>query len=253
MNIIGLDIGGTKITGAVYDGKKAVEELTIVTPKNLFEFERNIIKLVDFLSAKQKIAGVGIGMAGLVDSKSGIVRHSPNIKYIKDFNLVNLFKLNGVKKIKIDNDASCFARAELLTGQGRGSQNFLAITLGTGIGGGIVIARKLYRGSDNFGGELGHAIVGDGFFEENFKKFRDKRDFKSAGVLIGKACASFVNIFSPEAIIIGGGFGHNESKKYLPYAKREIKKYLFNEKSQVKILITQLKNPGALGAALMYH
>jgi len=57
-------------------------------------------------------------------------------------------------------------------------------------------------------------------------KIYDKKDFKKAGEAIGKGLASLINIFAPDAIIIGGGFGHNESKKYLPYAKSEIKKYI---------------------------
>lgn len=118
-NVIGIDIGGTKITGVVYDGKKVVKDLTIVTPRNLFEFERNLIKLADFLSAKIKISGVGIGMAGLVDASRGIVKYSPNIKYVRGLNLAKLFKLNGFKSVKIDNDANCFTRGELMLGQGK--------------------------------------------------------------------------------------------------------------------------------------
>ena len=261
-NVIGIDIGGTKITGVVFDpsrlarraeadGKKAVNDLTIVTPKNLFEFERSLIKLVDFLSAGVKIAGVGVGIAGLVDCKAGVVKYSPNIKFIRDLNLEKFFKLNGVKKVKVDNDASCFTRAELYLGQGRGLKNFLGLTLGTGIGGGIVINGKLYRGQNNSGAELGHTVIGDEFFETAFQRLRDKKDYKNSGVLIGKTLAGFINIFAPDAIIIGGGYGHNESKKYLPAAKFAVKKFIFNEKANTKVLISQLKNPGALGAALM--
>ena len=140
--IIGLDVGGTKISGIAIDGEKILDKLTIVTPKTLFEFERNLLKLVDFLSAKGKPSAIGIGMAGLVDSEKGIVIRSPNIKYIKNLSLVKLFNLNGFKKVKVDNDANCFTRAEMLLGNGKKLNNFVALTLGTGIGGGIVIGRK---------------------------------------------------------------------------------------------------------------
>ena len=251
-NVIGIDIGGTKITGIIWDGKKILDELTIVTPKNLFEFERNLIKLADFLSAKGKPQAVGIGMAGLVDSEKGVVEFSPNIKFVKNLNLVKLFQLNGFKNVKIDNDANCFTRSEMVLGQGKKLNNFLALTLGTGIGGGIVIGRKLYRGQNNSGGELGHALIGDNFFEEYYQKFRDKKDFEGSGSLLGGALASFINIFAPDAIIIGGSYGHNESKKYFPMAKREMKKHLFNKNAKTQILISQLKNSGALGAALLW-
>ncbi|MCX6702633.1 MAG: ROK family protein [Candidatus Wolfebacteria bacterium] len=250
--VIGIDIGGTKITGILFDGKKIKKELTVTTPKNLSEFKRNLIKIADFLSAGAKIYAVGVGMAGAVDTKSGVVRHSPNIKYARDLSLVKFFHLNGFKTVRIDNDANCFTRAELLLGQGKKFQNFLALTLGTGIGGGIVINRRIYRGKNNFGAEFGHIVMGDVFLEKLFQSSRDKGDFRQAGKLIGKGLVSFINIFAPDAIIIGGGFGHNESRKYLPAAKSEIRKYLFNEKAKTVILITKLKNAGALGAALLF-
>lgn len=250
--VIGIDIGGTKVTGIIWDGKKTLEELTIVTPKNLFEFQRNILKLADFLSAGQKVSAVGIGMAGLVDAKNGTVKHSPNLKFVKNLNLATIFQKRGFRKVKIDNDANCFTRAELMQGQGRKFKNFLGLTLGTGIGGGIVIGGKLYRGRNNYGAELGHIVAGDDFLETAFKRLREKKDFKQAGVLVGKALASFINVFAPEAIIIGGGYGHNESKKYLPAAKSVINKYLFNKSANTKILITNLKNAGSIGAALLF-
>ncbi len=249
--IIGLDIGGTKINGILFDGKNVIKELTIVTPKNLFEFQHNLKKLVAFLSAGQKITAIGAGVAGLVDAKHGTVKYSPNIKYIKQLSLAKVFGGQGKIKVKIDNDSNCFTRAELLIGEGKKYNNFLCLTLGTGIGGGIVINRKIYRGEDNSGGELGHILLDGEFFESSFKKFRDKKDYKNAGRLVGRALASLINIFAPDAVIIGGGFGHNESRKYLPAAKTEIKNYIFNPQLKTKILISQLKNAGALGAALL--
>jgi glucokinase len=249
--VIGIDIGGTKINGILFNGKKVIKELTIVTPNNLLEFERNLIKLVDFLSADVKIYGVGIGMAGLVDAKNGVVIHSPNIKFVRNLNLVKLFHINGIKIIKIDNDANCFTRAELMLGQGRSLRNFLGLTLGTGIGGGIVINSQLYRGSDNSGAELGHSLMDSEYTEAPFKRYRDSKDFAKSGKLIGRLLASLVNIFAPEGIIIGGGYGHNESPKYLALAKKEMAKHIFNKDHKTKILITKLKNAGALGAALL--
>lgn len=249
--VIGIDIGGTKTAGVVWDGKKILNELTIITPKTLLEFERHLLKLVDFLSTGRKIGGVGIGIAGQVDNKKGVVGHSPNMPFIKNLKLANFFRVNGINNVKIDNDASGFTRGEMNLGQGKKFKNFIGLTLGTGVGGGIVINRQLYRGLNNSGAELGHAVIGDEFFEAAFRRLRDKRDYKQAGKLIGKALASYINIFAPEAIIIGGGFGRNEQKKYLPAANIEIKKYLFNKKINTKILISKLNNAGALGAALL--
>lgn len=261
MNVIGIDIGGTKICGVVYnpsrfrgaeaDGKKVVDELTIVTPKNLYEFERNLIKLADFLAAKGKVLGVGIGMAGLIDDKRGTAVYSPNIKFIKNLNVVKLFQLNGYKNVKIDNDANCFTRAEMLLGQGKKLQNFLALTLGTGIGGGIVINRKIYRGQNNSGAELGHMVSAGLFLEKSFARARDNRSNKDLGSVLGQAFAGLINIFAPQAIILGGGVATDKSRHFLPLAIKEMKKFQFSRQLKPKILISKLKNAGALGAALL--
>lgn len=251
MNIIGIDIGGTKITGVVTDGKKVLRDLTIVTPKNLFEFERNLIKLADFLSVGVKIGGIGIGIAGLVNAKRGIVRRSPNIKFIHDLTLVKFFKLNGFKTVKVDNDANCFTRAEMLLGQGRSFRNFLALTLGTGIGGGIVIDRKIYRGQNNAGAELGHIMFDGSFLEKKFQKARDQKNDRELGIMFGQAFAGLVNVFAPQAIILGGGVVTDRSRHFLRIAQKVMKKFVFDRKVPTKILISKLKNAGALGAALM--
>ena len=98
---------------------------------------------------------------------------------------------------------------------------------------------------------MGHIVINDVFLEKGYQKLRDKKDYPGAGRLLGKSLVSFINIFAPQAIIIGGSYGHNESKKYLPAAKSEIKKYLFNKKANTKIIISELKSAGALGAALL--
>jgi len=249
--VIGIDIGGTKITGVVYSNKKVVRDLTVVMPNNLRDFEKVLLKLVDFLSAGYKISAVGVGMAGLIDGKKGTVVYSPNIKFIKNLNLVKFLRLNGISRVKLDNDANCFTRGVLEAGEGRKLNNFLVLTLGTGIGGGIVINKKIYRGLNDQGGELGHALINHEYFESAYQQLRNRKDFKGAGRVIGRGLASLTNIFAPQAIIIGGGYGHNEAKKYLPSAKSEMKKFLFNKNSKTKVLISNLNNAGALGAALL--
>lgn len=249
--VIGIDIGGTKILGIVFNGKKIVDKLEIVTPKTRPEFERNLLKLADYLSANRKITGIGIASAGQVNPKAGSVIISGNIKFKGEVNLVKLFKSRFRVPVKIDNDANAFTLAEMYLGHGRKLRNFLGLILGTGMGGGIVIDRKNYRGQDHSGGEFGHLVFNDEFAERKYQILRDKRDFAAAGRVIGKVLASLTNVFAPDAIIIGGGYGHNEAKKYLASAKAEMKKLLLFKSSKTKILITQIKNAGAVGAALL--
>ncbi|MDE2311849.1 MAG: ROK family protein [Patescibacteria group bacterium] len=250
-NFIGIDVGGTKITGVVFDGKRILDRLTIVTPRSLFEFERNLRKLADFLSANRQIAGVGIGMAGLIDARRGLVVYSPNIKYIKNLPLARRLQRAGLGPVRIDNDANCFTRAEMRLGQGKAFKNFLALTLGTGIGGGIVIDRNIYRGRGG-GGELGHIVLDGQFWETAFQKARDQKDDQKLARLTGWALASLTNALEPDAVIIGGGVATDHGRHFWPGAKKEMKKFLFNPESKTKVLISKLKDAGALGAALLW-
>ncbi len=250
-NIIGIDIGGTKIQGIVWNGKKAVEELTIVTPKNLFEFRRNLLKLTDFLSAGREIAGIGAGMAGLVHAKRGILRSSPNLRFVKKLDLAELLKESRIRKAVIDNDANCFTRAEKVLGRGKFLENFVALTLGTGVGGGVVIGRELYRGPNNLGAELGHMVMEGRFFEQRFQSLRDKGDAKAMAGLLGQAFASLANMLAPQAIILGGGVARDSSKLSLALVRREMKRFLLDRSNEPEIIVSKLKFAGAVGAALM--
>lgn len=82
---IGLDVGGTKITGILFDGKKVVRELTVVTPKSLAQFKKSLSKLVEFLAFNHRVKGVGVGVAGIVNTKSGTIQYSPNMKFLAGF------------------------------------------------------------------------------------------------------------------------------------------------------------------------
>ena len=83
------------------------------------------------------------------------------------------------------------------------------------------------------------------------KQLKDAKDYKKLGQIIGRAFAGLANIFAPEAIILGGGVAQNAGNKFLPAAKKEMKKYLFDENLKTKILVSKLKNAGAIGAALL--
>ncbi|MEK7162215.1 MAG: ROK family protein [Patescibacteria group bacterium] len=251
--VIGLDIGGTKISGVLFDGKKIVKELTIKTPDNLFEFERNLLKLTDFLSVGNKVSSIGVGMAGLVDSKKGVVKHSPNIKFIKNFYLAKLFLLNGFKKVQIENDARCFAHAVNLVGEGKRLKNIVCMTLGTGIGGGFICDGQPYRGANFGAGEVGHMIYnGDNTFEKVFQKAREKQDDKALAKIIGALLTNIYRLVDPELIVLGGGVVLAKQRNFINSAKQICAKNLasYNIKPS-NIVVSKLKNTGALGAALL--
>lgn len=249
--VIGLDIGGSKISGIVYDGKAIVRELTVVTPKNLTGFKKAVTQLLDFLSSGKNIAGLGVGTAGRVNEK-GVVFYNPNLKFLIGFNIEKFFKDFGYKKLIIDNDANCFALAELLAGKGKAYKNFVALTLGTGVGGGIVLNKKLYRGSTDSAGEAGHMMADFTYsIEHHFQKARDKKDFSKLGEIIGLLFANIVNLLDVEAIVLGGTVSIKHHDQFMPFALKAAKKHIVNKSGMPKILTSNLKNSGSVGAALL--
>lgn len=248
---IGLDIGGTKITGIVSDGKSIVRELTVATPKTKKLFTVSIKKLLDILSTGRQISTVGVGVAGLVN-KSGVVTASPNIKYLQKFPLQKFVKSYGFKMVRVENDANCFALAESMYGKGKQFKNFIGITLGTGIGGGIIVGKRLYVGSHKSAGEAGHVMADFKHDSEHyFQKARDKRDYVKMGEVVGVLFANITNLLDVDAIILGGSVALRNGKQMLPHALRTAKKHVLNKSGFPKIIISSLKNGPALGASLL--
>ena len=251
-NSIGLDIGGTKISGIVYDGKAIVRELTVPTPKNLTGFKKALTRLLKLLSAGRDITGLGVGMAGVVSPKTGQVLYCPNMKFLIGFQPEKFFKTFHYKKVKVENDANCFALAEAFLGKGKEYKNFIGITLGTGVGGGIVQNKKIYSGAHNSAGEAGHMMADFRYDSEHyFQAAREKKDFKKLGEVVGILFANISNILDVEAIILGGAVSLNHSKMFLPSALAAMQKHVVNKAVMPKILVSNLKNSGSLGAVLL--
>ena len=156
---IGVDVGGTKIavmrvdrTGAVLardtvptpaDDADATLEAAIGAAKGLLE---------------EPVRAVGIGAAGMVDFKSGTLRYAPNLAW-RELPVVERFSVAIGLPCLLDNDANVAAWGEYRFGAGVGSTDMLLVTVGTGIGGGIVAGGKMFRGAHGFAGEIGHIIV----------------------------------------------------------------------------------------------
>lgn len=252
--IIGIDIGASKITGLIFGGKKLAHSSTVRTPKNLNDFKRSLFQLIGFLLSKGRAVGIGVGMAGLVDAKKGVVLKSPNLKLVKNLRLAKIIQSEFHLPVKIDNDASCFTRAEFRLGPAKKYKNIVGLTLGTGIGGGLVINRQIYRGSNNFGGEAGWMVLQSNRpFEKLFQKARKAKNYPLVGELTGKALANLVNLLDPDCIVLGGSLAVSAEKQFLPVAVRTMKRYLLNRNSKVKVFVSNLKDATALGAALMFN
>jgi glucokinase len=250
MNIIGLDIGGTKIAGIVFNGKKAVKSLIIPTPKSLASFKASLVKLSENLCMGEKVEAMGIGMAGVIDHKKNIVKYSPNLKFTENLNFNELFP--KIKKLKVDNDANCFARAEAVMGQGRSFKNFVGITLGTGIGGALVSNKEVYLGLNGSAGEVGHMMYDtDKNIEHYFQKARDASNYKQISKIVGMLLVNVYNLLDVEAVIFGGGVAIKNHERFLPFAVEHAQKHLTNKDIKIKALVSNLENAGALGAVLL--
>lgn len=159
---IGVDLGGTFIKSGVVNSKGKilkefkVESCSEISPKKVIQ---QIEKSVEYLknNFSSKISGIGIGAPGVV--RNGKVFYPPNFKNWKIVDLKNHFVKKFKTKVDVDNDANCACLAELKFGAGKKYKNFLFLTLGTGLGGGIVIDGKIYRGEFNGAGEFGMMTI----------------------------------------------------------------------------------------------
>jgi glucokinase len=159
--VLGVDIGGTNIKiAAVAPGGRVlargvIETIAAEGPARAF---RRIHAAARTLAGASGVAAVGIGCAGLIDGRSGILRTSPNLPAWEGAPLARLARRYFSVPVAIENDATCAAFGESFVRGARG-RNLVAITLGTGVGGGIVVDGRIVRGVSGFGGEIGHMTV----------------------------------------------------------------------------------------------
>ena len=156
---IGIDIGGTKVAAGVVDqAGRILERQLEPTPSHSPQaVEDAIVAVVGQLRTRHRVHSVGIGAAGWVDSGQAVVRFSPHLAWRSEPLLANLASRIDLPLI-VDNDANAAAWAEYRFGAGRDASVMVCITLGTGIGGGLVINGELFRGTYGMAGEWGHMI-----------------------------------------------------------------------------------------------
>ena len=156
---IGLDVGGTKINAfrVARDGT-IVERSSAPTPAD--DEDATLSAMVELATSLKNpdVLAVGVGAAGLVDATAGILRFAPNLAW-RDLPIARRMREALGLPCQVDNDASMAAYGEFRFGAGRGYRHLLLVTVGTGIGGGIVADGRLFRGANGFAAEIGHIIV----------------------------------------------------------------------------------------------
>ena len=165
MIAIGIDIGGTSIKGAAVDSNGRVYETFSmpfvkgepgdVTVKKLASIVKEYIASFDL---DKKIAGIGIGCPGTLDIKNGVVNYSNNLGW-NNLPLVDIMHEQLPYPIRLTNDANAASLGEAKFGAGKAYETIIMLTLGTGVGGGIIIDGKLFEGNEGKGGELGHSVI----------------------------------------------------------------------------------------------
>ena len=156
---IGLDVGGTKIACYLLDrAGEVLDQSLVATPATDAEATLQAMTALAREVASSRTGALGVGIAGLVDFLAGVLRYSPNLP-LRDVPVrERMAEATGLPCL-VDNDANAAAWGEFRMGAGRGSADMLLVTVGTGIGGGIVSGGRMYRGAHGFAAEIGHVIV----------------------------------------------------------------------------------------------
>ncbi|OPA19459.1 sugar kinase [Bacillus cereus] len=282
---IAFDVGGTQIKYGIVSETGTVRKHQTVPTEIHLGGEQIIQKLI-YVSKKimneHTIVGIGISTAGIVDINKGIVTGGAN--HIPGYSTILIIdRLQEILKVSvsIDNDVNCAAFGEKWNGSGREKENFIMLTLGTGIGGAIFIDGELYRGNSFSAGEWGNMLIEGKTFEEVasisglirlVRKYKGKGEWngrtifelydkgdrevaQAVGIFFRHLAIGISNlayIFNPETIIIGGGIT-DRGNKFLKEVKEEVSKYLNQEiYNNCEIELAQNGNcAGMIGA--IYH
>lgn len=276
---IGVDIGGTKMSAALFDGQKVIADYILATPKDDLEHFMIMLKaLIEPLLEKAKndkvvVKGIGLGVAAELDYKENKILEAPNIPFLNGQKLsLNLAARLGMENIKMDNDAHCFLMAEMKMGAGKKFNNVLGVIIGTGIGGAWWVNNQIYLGSHGGTRGPGWSIIDYKIgirLEDAYHKLSQnnpaalaeeayrgdilaEKSYLEFGYDLGVTLANVVNIIDPELIIIGGGVVES-SNLFISAAKKAMRQFVKDDElKKIKIVKGKLgASSGAIGAALL--
>lgn len=295
---IGIDLGATRLKMAVVDEKGRCfyrrEVDTLFRSDRVALVDSIVTNVKDIIKTstikKKDILGVGIGVPGPVDSRKGIVRYFPNIKGWRQVPLKSILEKRLRLRVALDNDVNAMTLGEHRFGAGKGARNLVCLTLGTGVGGGIIINSEIYRGSTMCAGEIGHTPLNEKgprcncrgiaclerYIGNRYILYRSKKVFgknitlerldvlarkgnkkaigiwRDVGRKLAVALTGVVNLLNPDIIVVGGGVS-NAGELILSPLRKELKARAMRDQARhVKIIRAKLgDNAGIIGASLL--
>ena len=290
--VIGIDLGATNIRGAVVSGAGGgsasrgvgaaggdgspgeIAAVRIHSDGSVEMVLEDIYGVIDRLITPD-IAGIGIGVPSVVDVEKGIVYDVQYIPSWVEVPLKSVLEARYKRPVYVNNDANCFVLGEYYFGKGKGTSSLVGLTIGTGLGGGIVINDKLFAGYNCGAGEIGclpyegrvleyyasgsffrnvHAL--DGVEVYNKALQGDARALELYGELgkhLGQAVKAVIYTFDPQLIVLGGSV----SQAYDLFREtmwKEVSTLVYAKTlERIRIEVSNLKNSGILGAAALYY
>lgn len=291
--LIGLDVGATKILAGLVKNNKIEKRAKILTEseKGKKTVLKNIENAIQEIWQKN-VKAIGVAFAGEIDQKKGVIVSSPNFPSgFKNVKIKKFLEKKFKRPVFIDNDTNCFTLAESILGMAKGKKYVVGLTLGTGIGSGLVFEEKIFHGENGTAGEWGHTtIVDDGLqcschqeghleiyasgsaMVKLYKKFtgqqkdtfyiekqalkgesKAKQVFKIMSESLGIGIANIINALNPSIIVIGGGLVRVKIL-WQPALKVARKKVVYSQLAKTKIVKAKLgDDAGILGATLIIN
>jgi len=271
---IGVDIGGTSIVAARFSASELIERAEVPTGSDrpAMEIMESLFDAIEKVLTNE-VVGIGIGMPGFMNSETGEILQINNIKSLNGF----FIKPEVEKRFNLptfqSNDANCFALGETYFGAGKKYKNLVGITLGTGLGGGIILDRKIHTGLMGGAGELGCVPFHGGMVEDICSAALFKNKYHTTGTElykkaklgdqdslavfeelaqnIGELIRSVMYILAPDAFVIGGSVANSWDLLEKPLRK-EVDKFLVPMiSSKTDLVKAELDNAGLYGAAAL--
>ena len=270
---IGVDLGGTSIRAARIMNDVIEIQNQVKTPKNAKDEWETVeaIKELILTVMNENVKAIGIGVPSVVDRVKGIVYDVTNIPHWKEVHLKKILEKELGIPVYLDNDANCFALAERYFGVGKDFENFVGLTLGTGLGGGIIQQGKLLQDANCGSGEFGtlpykdntveyyasgsffsniYGVDGGEMYQRALRQEPEALEaYRQLGIHIGEAVKMVVLTLDPQMIVFGGTVAGVHAL-YEDAIWANLQNFAFPSSiKNLQLFFSELEHPGILGAA----